>query len=312
MKFTKTAVAVAIAGLAAAPMMAAAETTLSGLIQINLQGSDAADIEAVVDDPATDEDETTEASSPGDLEFAGGDVNFQLNAQQTLNSGLTGYGNFRVDADSLSGGNLTSDSVHAGVKGGFGDIRVGEVNVIAEYGQVANDLHDQTGAINGGLHYEGSFGPASVGIVWSPERNEDVIGAGLKFGFGGFAIGLGAEERGGNMNASVGASFGFAGASIAAHYVTKENDGDADDGNVVAVQVGYGIAGVELKLTYSLAEDFFDLTDDDPDFETKIRLDAGYGLGGGTSISTRITANQDEVGNGDDLLEYRLQLEKSF
>jgi hypothetical protein len=286
MKFTKTAVVVAIAGIAAAPMMAAAETTLSGVVQINLQGTDA-------DDDAAD------------LTFAGGDVNINLNAQQALNSGLTGYGNYRLDGDSLSGGGLTSDSVHVGVKGGFGDFRLGEVNTIAEYGQVAGDLHDQTGAINGGVHYEGSFGPASIGLVWAPENNEDVIGAGAKFSLGGFAIGVGAEERAGEMNASVGASFGFAGASVAVHYVTKEQGAD-EDGTVIAAKVGYGIAGINLGLTYSQAEDI-------ADFETKIRFDAGYDLGGGMGISTRVTSSVDNTdATVDDLLEYRVQLSKSF
>ncbi len=288
MKFTKTAVAVAIAGLAAAPMMAAAETTLSGVVQMNLQGTDADD-------------------DSGDVTIAAGDVNINLNAQQALNSGLTGYANYRLDADALSGNGLTGDSIHVGVNGGFGDIRIGEVNTIAEYGQVANDLHDQTGGIDGGIHYEGSFGPASIGLVYSPENNEDVVGAGAKFSLGGFAIGVGAEERAGSMNASVGASFGFAGASVAAHFVTKEIDGQDEDGEVIAVQVGYGISGVNLAVTYSQAEDFGATHD------TKIRLDAGYNLGGGMGISTRITSSSDAAdATVEDLLEYRLQLSKAF
>ena len=285
MKFTKTAVVVAIAGIAAAPMMAAAETTLSGVVQINLQGTDA-------------DDEASE------LQFAAGDVQLNLNAQQAMNSGLTGYANYRLDGG-FSGADLTSDSAHLGVKGGFGDIRFGEVNVIAEYGQVAGDLHDQTGDINDGVHYEGSFGPASIGLVYSPEANTDVIGAGAKFSLGGFAIGVGAEERAGAMNASVGASFGFAGASVAVHYVTKEQ-GAGDDGTVIAAKVGYGISGVSFALTFSQSEEI-------AGHETKIRLDAGYDLGGGMGISTRVTSSADNTdATVDDLLEYRVQLTKSF
>jgi len=227
MKFTKTAVVVAIAGIAAAPMMAAAETTLSGVVQINLQGTDA-------------DDEASE------LQFAAGDVQLNLNAQQAMNSGLTGYANYRLDGG-FSGADLTSDSAHLGVKGGFGDIRFGEVNVIAD----------------------------------------------------------GAEERAGAMNASVGASFGFAGASVAVHYVTKEQ-GAGDDGTVIAAKVGYGISGVSLALTFSQSEEI-------AGHETKIRLDAGYDLGGGMGISTRVTSSADNTdATVDDLLEYRVQLTKSF
>ena len=47
MKFTKTAVAVAIAGIAALPMVASADTTLSGILELQVQGTD------VDDDPTT-------------------------------------------------------------------------------------------------------------------------------------------------------------------------------------------------------------------------------------------------------------------
>ncbi|MFK7893734.1 MAG: hypothetical protein AB8B63_23155 [Granulosicoccus sp.] len=76
MKFTKTALAVAIAGIAAAPMVATADTTLSGLIEINVNGSD-------IDDPADD--------TAGDIAVGTGDVIVGIVAEQELNSGLTGY-----------------------------------------------------------------------------------------------------------------------------------------------------------------------------------------------------------------------------
>ena len=116
--------------------------------------------------------------------------------------------------------------------------------------------------------------------------------------------------------------------------------GDSD-ATVAAVQVGYAIAGVNLGLTYQLvAQDDFDfqLSDqgedgDDADLSgtfsdgdfSAIRFDAGYDLGGGLDISTRITAfsnsgdfdvdaSEFDEGNfvNDDLTEYRVQLTKNF
>ena len=289
MKFQKTLVAVAIAGIAATPMIASADTTLSGAVQMKIQGND--------------------ADVGGDPVLAAGDVLFGIVAEQELNSGLTGYGSVRTDLDQFSNGgaDVTADNVYVGIKGGFGDIRIGEVPVVAEYGQVANDLHDVADDINQGMSYTGAFGPVGVGVNYSLEDNDDVIGVGVKFGLGGFAIGAGGEDRGGDVAASVGASFGFAGASVAVHYAVQQPDGNTgDDPTAIAVKVGYGFGGVSASLTVSQETD-------GADFESKMRLDLGYGLGGGMDLSTRINVNADHAdANTEDLTDWRVQLSKSF
>jgi hypothetical protein len=307
MKFTMTAVAVAIAGIAAAPMIATADTTLSGDVQLQIKGSDA------------DGDE-------GDARIAAGDVLFGLVAEHELNSGLTGYGSLRYDYDNLSnakGGVLdtdgesvsngpSGDSVYVGVKGGFGDLRVGEIPLAVEYGQVANDIFDVGDEINGGISYTGSFGPVGLIANYSPAPNQDAMGVGVKFGMGGFNIGLGAEDRDEKMNASAGVSFGYAGASIGLHYWTKEAEeavagaAQADDLTSIAAKVGYDFGAISAALTYATQ------TDDGGVDESAIRLDLGYGLGGGMEISTRITAATDDNNGDNDQTDWRIQLAKSF
>jgi len=76
MKFQKTLVAVAIAGIAAVPMIASADTTLSGVVQIQATGNDS-------------------DGDAGDLRIAAGDVLFGIATEHELNSGLTGYGSLR-------------------------------------------------------------------------------------------------------------------------------------------------------------------------------------------------------------------------
>ena len=330
MKFTKTAVAVAIAGIAAAPMIASADTTLSGVIEINVFGDDGDD---------------------SDPQVGVGDINFGIGTEHELNSGLTGYGNIRIDVDRLSndgavdidndplsdeddvtiGSAGTADSIFVGIKGGFGNFRLGEIPLAVEYGQVANDLFDVGGEINGGLSYVGNFGPVGLGLNYSPEGNNggnDISGVGVNFNLGGFAIGLGAEDRNNNTNAAVGVSFAFAGASIAAHYWIQEN-GDAgtaavaadpdngivavagipaDDQESFAVQVGYGFSGITAAVTYATLNGDRDVTGADQIFA---RLDLGYALGGGTLLSARVSYEDDDVADAD-VTSYRIQLAKSF
>jgi len=317
MKFTKTAVAVAIAAFAATPMIAAADTTLSGAVQIQVKGTDAGN------DPDTLAIDEAALAEPT---IAADDVLFGITSEHELNSGLTGYGSLRVDMNRLSNeGRQTfdpgtpefdeddvevtelgsADSVYVGIKGGFGDIRFGEVTSAAEYGQVANDIFDVTGDINGGMGYTGTFGPVGLAVSFAPENNEDVIAVGAKFGIGGFAIGLGAEDRAEVQAASAGVSFAFAGASIAAHFWTREN-GDDTDTESVSAKIGYGFGGVSANLTVSMQDD-----GNDGEKEA-VRLDLGYDLGGGMDISARVNAATDNDDTTDDLTSYRVKLSKSF
>jgi len=349
MKLKKTAIAIAIAGVAAAPMMASATTTISGLVQVKVQGTDKDD------DPET-------ASNESRPDIAAGDVRVAISKEHELNSGLTGYGNLQFNLDDLTGeggvagqgiqddvadpdGSLTdedlvelassatvaSDNVYVGVKGGFGDIRIGEIPLAVEYGQLANDIHDVGGTVVDGISYTGTFGIFGVGLNFSPGEDSDVIGAGVKFNFAGATIGAGFEDRNELTNFSVGASYGIAGFSLAAHAWSQgqldieENDATGattitnslDDVTAFAVQVGYTIAGVNLGVTYSQLTK--QVGEDAEDEEAIIRLDAGYDLGGGMDISTRIQNTSKEAGilaadesDPDDLVEYRVMLTQAF
>lgn len=360
MKFVKTAVAVAIAGIASAPLVATATTTISGVVQVKVQ------------------DDDVDGSK---VNFAAGDVRAAIGTEHELNSGLTGYGNLQLNLDDLTGqggiaqdfatigedgapldpdntandrdplnlsspATVSADNVYVGVKGGFGDIRWGEIPLGVEYGQLANDIHDVGGTVAAGLSYTGAFGPVSFGLNYSPDadNNSDMVGVGAKFNYGGFTIGLGAEDRGELMNASVGTSFAFAGFSVGVQYWTMEQadsegsaavaavaadptatppveavaavaavaGGSVGDSTNIALKLGYGIGDLSLGLTFSL----LGADDGDGDEETVLRLDAGYDLGGGMDISTRINSTSTDVAAGgddvDDVLYWRVMLTKNF
>lgn len=291
MKMTKTAAAIALVGIAAAPM-AQAEVTLTGYIGVILQGSDA-------------------DGDAGELNFASDDSTINVAASHELNSGLTGYGNYRTDFGLSNGGGGDGDNIHVGIKGDFGDIRIGEVPDAIEFGQVAGDALTDIGGEERGISYTGSFGSATLGLVWSPVGTQngakagggsDRIGAGLKFGIGGFSVGVGAGNVGDDTRMSVGASFALGGASVGVAFKDFDNDNSA-----VGAKASWGAGDLSLALT-------FEQEDGDPNGsgsadDSVIRFDAGYDLGGDFNVSTRV--NMLESDNGD-LTSYRIMFAKSF
>lgn len=285
MKFKKTAMAVAIAGIAVAPM-AQADVTLSGYIGVILGGSDS----DVMNDDGT---------TAGDPLLSSDDSSLNVSASHTMNNGLTGYGNYRLDSG-LTGSSPAGDNIWVGMKGGFGDIRIGEVPDALEYGQVAGDILADIGGENQGISYTGAFGPVTLGLNWSPQRNSDHTGVGVKFSLGGFAIGVGAGDTDGISKVSAGASFSYAGASIGV--AMKDFDNDR---STIGAKVGYSISGVSLGLTFE-AE-----SGDVNDGDAKVRFDAGYGLGGGMDVSFRANIfSSDDAAK--EVTDYRVLLSKSF
>ena len=328
MKFQKTLVAVAIAGIAAVPVVASADTTISGIIEMQVSGNDQ-DLDDGLSDPTV----------------TAGDVLLGLQAEQELNNGLTGYGSLRLDLDSLSNANSeavvstpegletdnsvsfggpSNDNIYTGIKGGFGDVRIGEVPLAVEVGQVANDIFDVGDEISGGLSYVGAFGPVGLTANYSPENNQDAAGVGASFSLAGFNIGVGFESRGiaadGDENEAlaVGGSFALAGASIGVHYWTRDLRDGVEDAEGFAIKADYGFLGATASITFATLEG--DTATGDVD-ANDIRLDLIYDLGGGTEISTRIDfiTVDDDAGGGftiegsnEDQVRYRVQLAKLF
>jgi len=303
MKLTKTVLAVAIAGIAAAPMMASATTTLSGVVELKFQGSDD-------DAPDTNFNGDTDFEV-GEAEIATGDVLFGIQSSQALNNGLTGYGSLRLDMNSFSNGSPgTSDSVYVGVKGGFGDFRFGETGNPGEYGQISDAFFDMGIDIDQGIGYTGSFGGATIGAAYSPSTNQDVYGIGAKFAWKGLSLAVSMQDLDEGTNAAASVGFAYAGASIGLGFTTEESPvPGADDEQTIKAKVGYSIAGIALGLTYEAQTESED---------SGVRFDANYDLGGGLNIGTRINAFTDgasgnaTVADGGDKTDWRVVLGKSF
>ena len=294
MKLNKTTAAMVLAGMAAAPM-AQADVTLTGQVAIGIIGSDADD---VVDD-------TGAVTSPGDLRMFGDDSTINVNATGELDNGLTAYANYRTDLG-LVGDNAVGDNIHLGIKGDFGDIRIGEVPDAIGYGQVAGDvggaqISSDIDGENFGISYTGTFGGATIGLNWSPEGSSDRIGAGVKFSAGGFGIGIGAGDDAGRSEMSVGATFGLGGASVGLAYKDFDNNRET-----ISAKASYGVGNASLGLTFETE------AGDVNDGDTSIRFDAGYNLGASTNISTRINMFTDDSDSNGDATNYRVLLTKAF
>ncbi len=301
MKLNKTVLAVAIAGIAAAPMMASATTTLTGVVEMKFQGSD---------DDAPGMNANEEVDEVGEAEIAPGDVLFGFSSSQALNSGLTGYGSLRLDMNSFSNGTSgTSDSVYVGIKGGFGDLRMGEVANPGEYGQISDAFFDMGSDIDQGIGYVGSFGGATVGASYSPATNQDIFGVGAKFAWNGLSIGAGMQNFDELTNISASVGFAYAGASIGLGFGQIEDGAGTEDETHIKAKIGYAIAGVDLGLTYEVEQESED---------SGVRFDAGYDLGGGMRVSTRINAFVDgadvdaTVADGGDKTDWRILFSKVF
>ena len=315
MKYTKTAAALTLAGIAASPL-AQAETTvsLSGQVAIGILGSDADDIDAINigdnlgPDPANptidliaDEDDVVAAARPGDLTLFGDDAIVAVRAETDIGGGLTAYSNWRADV-SLTGSQAAGDNIFVGIKGDFGDFRIGEVPDATGYGQI-NDILGGSD-IDGedtGLSYTGSFGGFTFGANWSPEGSSDRIGAGVQFNIGGFGVGIGVGDDDGRDELSAKATFALAGFDVGVSY--KDLD---EDREVLGLEGSYGIDKWSFNIGFE--GELGDVNEDD----TVVRFNAGYDIAPSLNLSGRINVFTDDDDDDGDLVDYRLLLQKVF
>ena len=313
MKYTKTAAALTLAGIAATPLAQAETTvTLAGQVAIGIIGSDVDDIDAInIGDPIgvdangltifADEDDVVDAAQPGDLTLFGDDAIVAVRAETDFGNGLTAYSNWRADV-SLTGSGANGDNIFVGIRGDFGDFRIGEVPDATGYGQI-NDIlsgSDIDGE-NTGLSYTGSFGGFTFGANWSPEGSSDRIGAGVKFDFAGFGVGVGIGDDDGRDELSAAVTYAIAGISLGASY--KDLD---EDREVLGLEASYGIDKWSFNIGFE--GELGDVNEDD----TVVRFNAGYDILDNLNLSGRVNVFTDDDDDDGDVVDYRLLLQKTF
>jgi len=313
MKHTKTAAALALAGIAATPLAQADTTvTLSGQVAIGIIGSDVDDIDAIdIGDPIgqdengltifATEDDVVDAAQPGDLTLFGDDAIIAVRAETDIGAGLTAYSNYRTDV-SLTGSGANGDNIFVGIRGDFGDFRIGEVPDATGFGQI-NDILSGSD-IDGedfGLSYTGEFSGFTFGVNWSPEGSSDRVGAGVKFDFAGFGVGVGVGDDDGRTEFSAKATYAIAGFDVGVSF--KDLD---DEFEVLGLEAGYGIGSWSFNVGFEGAVG--DVNEDD----TVVRFNAGYDIAPSLNLSGRVNVFTDDDDDDGDVVDYRLLLQKTF
>ncbi len=197
------------------------------------------------------------------------------------NAGATVYGSLSLsgsDQEIGTGATVTTTGGVVGIKGGFGNVSIGDGGSGAHYGQFAGDRFDVTqGArYRHAIGYTNTFGPVSVRVTTDPsEDGENSFG--IKGTFGMVTVGAGQEGDDTTIGAS--ASLGAFGLAIhSTSWDAASTSGVAADDTSLAIKASYS-AG-DLSASYQTES----LDDGD---NTRGQLDIAYDLGGSTAVKLR-------------------------
>ena len=281
--FKKSAIAIAVASACMLPLTTTAgELKISGIVEAEITDSDA---------------------SGSELSVELGDVNVKFKYVEDVKVGQA-YAIYRVDADGPSGSITTADSVTVGLKGDFGDVSFGEVNIpIEEVAELANDIVDiEQADYDQDIGYNKAFGPITAFAAFSPEGNDDHIGFGAQYNANGITVGAGYESTsdtspsGEETTIAVGGKYATDMFSAAAHFAMY----DEADRNLLSAQGKFFAGDWTYSATFTTLEDVADW----------LRGEATYQLGPMTYVNFRLTSMSPDV--GDEVLTYRALLGVEF
>jgi len=188
MKFKTTAIAMAVAGVVAAPIAAQAADEVYASARVGLKYTDT--------DGAADFDVKSFASR------------FGMRGETDLGNGMTGFGRyeFGVNSNESSSNTITSRHVYVGLKGDFGSVLLGQTyhtfyNYVVgpldnPWWHSTNTMIEPVGRTPGGITYAGGAGAVSFGATLyfagdGEETAPDALELGASFAVGDSTIGVG-------------------------------------------------------------------------------------------------------------------------
>ncbi len=265
----KTLIAMAVAGVVAAPVQA----DIGGSLGMGILSGD------VVDQVY-------------------GILVLNMNNEVMTDSGMTVYGNLSLSYDSPEPGNFNGafafTGLVVGIKGDFGNVHIGDGGSGVHLAQFAGDRFDvsQGGRYRHAIGYTGNFGGITVRATQDPNdggpaatTDEDYTTFGIKGTFAGVEVGFGQEDE----DTTIGARYGMGDWSFAVHS-TEWDDAtipvSGSDDSSIALKVGW--SGGMVSASFQTEE----LND-----RTKSQIDAAYNLGGGAAVKLRI--RMDDVDSGE-------------
>ncbi len=298
----KILISMAVAA-AMVPAMAQADVTVSGVVEVGIGSSD------------IDDDE---------LKAQWGDVEVNFGATTDLGFG-TGYGNMRLDAE---GPNVVEgDAIKVGVKGDFGDVSLGDVGSAVGKGLLGGDLLDEATGCSACLAYTNSFDGLGLKVAADPAGNYQTladdgsvankgkdwgVSVGVDYSISGVALGAGTYQRGDDSWTAVGAGYNLNGIALGVSYEMIEGTGATDlTGEDEASNIG--ASAYYTTGAWTFGGKMYKLAGKDEDVATKLRVEATNALSDSMSINFRINNTMDDSpAEGDDVMDYRVQLSKTF
>lgn len=184
-----------------------------------------------------------------------------LDASAAAN-GITYFGHAQMEgAGSLDGNktghDVTIDDIYVGMKGGFGEVRLGDTDNgcdATDVGGFPDEIYGDvaTAGCAGGdqtnITYIGSAGAVSYAASFSPEKNQDNFSIGAKAKFGVATVSLGHTAGDGVADTTV---LGLAGAFGPVSVGLRASDVDGASDNLIQVHGAYSSGANTFALGFA-------------------------------------------------------------
>ncbi|MCF6189998.1 MAG: porin [Cocleimonas sp.] len=209
-----------------------------------------------------------------------------LKGSNAINNGLSMTHKIELGVDPAANTTLENRSSYIGIKGGFGEVRIGsDWTPIDNVGDISDVLQNgNIGDVDGdrltSIKYLGKFGPVGVLASVVPKGNQANTKAqlGLTYTAGPIAAGVGFGSNVGDNTAM--ASLAYSGANYKVGF-SHADDGSDDARNALMGSYSFGNAWVAAQ---------YDKKGDDKNKH----IDLGYKLGKGTKTFLQIKKSNDD------------------
>ena len=273
----KTLIAMAVAGVVAAPI-ASADVAVSGKVEQNFTWTDS-------------------STSASDEMVGGSDVLLVFKASEDLGNGLSAFADIRTDYDDDSGGQNTLDT-KVGLTGGFGTVVVGRMEDFSE-GKVLSMVDvfgggtgvelggdNATRQDNGFAYVSPSFSGLTIGVAGyalddtaNDIEDVDATDVALMYANGPVVVNLSQEEY--------------------------KDDTGADNEEITSLGVSYAAGDLKVAAVYQDIDNAANVATSDHE---DVMIAATYNMGGNNSIAVGWNENELTTGateNNTTAVEFR-------
>lgn len=249
MKFKTTAIALAVAGIVAAPMAAQADigAYASGRIGLEVLSSD--------------NEDATVIKNHGSR--------FGLKGENDMGNGLTSFAHYEIGIND-NGNALHTRNLHVGLRGDFGEVKLGGVTYATFYNHVSGPVDQpwwengygflSTGRTSNVINYEGGGGAFSYGVAL--EAN-------------GEQLGTPANDEG--IGFQVAGSFDIGPVKLGAGIISRDSDDKKFNCDVLGVMVPCGGDIIGVTISGDAGSVYYALTYQQDDNQTGIEAYVGFG-----------------------------------